>query len=285
MAIRTKLKHLTSDIFLITIGVLLAGLGLESFLIPNKFIDGGITGVSMLAALLTKDIPLAIFLVVLNIPFVLLGTRSIGMSFGIRSAIGIAGLSLAIVFVPYPVLTEDKLLCAIFGGAFIGAGIGFAMRGGGVLDGTEALAILLSRRIGLTVGDLIIMINLVIFTAAAFVMSLPDTMYSILTYFMAARTIDFVIHGWNEYTAVTIISPRHEAIKKNILHELGAGVTIYKGEAGYSGAPQDILFCVVTKLEIYKIKNIAYTEDENAFILSYKIDDAVGGVLKRKKLH
>ncbi|HEX7999186.1 MAG TPA: YitT family protein [Pyrinomonadaceae bacterium] len=270
---------------LIILGILSAGLGLKGFLLSSRFIDGGVTGISMLLS----DVlgwHLAILIPVINLPFIALGYRQIGRQFAIRSALAIAGLSLCLAFVKYPDVTPDKLLTAVFGGFFIGAGIGLAIRGGAVLDGTEIAALLVSKSSHLLkVGDVILILNIFIFSAAAFVLGIESALYSILTYFAASKTIDFLIHGLEEYTAVIVVSERSEEIRAAIISSLNRGVTIYKGRGGLSDAEQDILFCVVTRLEIGKIKDVVVEIDRAAFIVVHALADVDGGVIKKTALH
>jgi uncharacterized membrane-anchored protein YitT (DUF2179 family) len=273
------------NIILIVLGIFSAGLGLKGFLLSSRFIDGGVTGISMLLS----DVlgwPLSILILVINLPFIAIGYRQVGWKFAIKSALAIGGLSLCLAFVKYPDVTPDKLLTAVFGGFFIGAGIGLAIRGGAVLDGTEIAALLVSKSSNLLrVGDVILILNIFIFSAAAFFLGIESALYSILTYFAASRTIDFLIHGIEEYTAVIIISDQSEAIRQAILRVLGRGVTVYKGRRGWTDAEQDILFCVVTRLEIGKVKNVAVEIDETAFIVVHPLADAEGGVIKKTALH
>ena len=271
---------------LIVLGILSAGLGLKGFLLSSRFIDGGVTGVSMLLSNVLGW-PLAILILVINLPFVALGYRQIGRSFAIKSALAIGGLSLCLAFVKYPDVTPDKLLTAVFGGFFIGAGIGLAIRGGAVLDGTEVAALLISKSSSnlLKVGDVILLLNVLIFSAAAFFLGIEPALYSMLTYFAASKTIDFLIHGIEEYTAVIIISDKSEEIRQEIIRYLRRGVTVYKGLGGLSNAEQDILFCVVTRLEIGRVKTVARDLDEAAFIVVQPLADAEGGVIKRRALH
>jgi uncharacterized membrane-anchored protein YitT (DUF2179 family) len=270
---------------LISLGVFSAGMGLHGFLRSSRFIDGGVTGVSMLMAEVL-GIPLSLLILLINLPFVALGYNQIGKAFALRSALAIAGLSVVLATVHYPDVTHDKLLTAVFGGLFIGAGIGLAIRGGAVLDGTEIVALLISKRSGmLRVGDVILGLNVVIFLTAAFVLGVESALYSILTYVSASKTLDFLVHGIEEYTAITIVSEASEAIREQITGMLGRGVTIYKGRGGVSGADQDILFCVVTRLEIGKVKGIAREIDRSAFIITHALGDAEGGRVKRGALH
>jgi uncharacterized membrane-anchored protein YitT (DUF2179 family) len=273
-----------TNILLIVLGILSAGLGLKGFLLSSRFIDGGVTGVSMLLANVFGW-PLAILILAINLPFIALGYRQIGRVFAIKSALAISGLSLTLAFVKYPVVTPDKLLTAVFGGFFIGAGIGLAIRGGAVLDGTEIAALLISKSSNiLKVGDVILLFNIAIFAAAAFFLGIESALYSMLTYFAASKTVDFLIHGVEEYTAVIIMSERSEEIRQAILRDLRRGVTIYKGRGGLSDTEQDILFCVVTRLEIGRIKNAAQDIDPSAFIVVHPLADAAGGVIKRHQL-
>jgi uncharacterized membrane-anchored protein YitT (DUF2179 family) len=271
---------------LITLGILSAGLGLKGFLLPSHFIDGGVTGVSMLVSKVL-GLPLSVLILVINLPFIALGYRQIGKAFAAKSALAIAGLSLALAFVHFPEVTHDHLLSAVFGGFFIGAGIGLAIRGGAVLDGTEVAALLVSKGSTLLrVGDVILILNIFIFSAAAFFLGIETALYSVLTYFAASKTIDFLLHGIEEYNAVIIISAeRSEVIRQSIIRDLGRGVTVYKGRGGMSDAEQDILYCVVTRLEIGSVKKLARGLDDSSFIMVHPLSDAAGGVIKKPGLH
>lgn len=282
---KRKFIRETKNTALIVLGIFSAALGLKGFLLSSRFIDGGVTGVSMLLSDLLK-FPLSILILVINLPFIIIGYRQIGRAFAIKSALAIAGLSLCLAFVKFPDVTPDKLLTAVFGGFFIGAGIGLAIRGGAVLDGTEIAALLVSKSSNLLrVGDVILILNIFIFSAAAFFLGIESALYSILTYFAASRTIDFLIHGIEEYTAVIIISEKSDEIRQAIIRVLSRGVTVYKGRGGMSDAEQDILFCVVTRLEIGRVKTVAGEIDEAAFIVVHPLADASGGVIKKPALH
>lgn len=265
-------------------GILSAGLGLEGFLLPNHFIDGGVTGISMLFSALT-GVKLPVLLIVINAPFILTGFFQITRLFALKSALAILGLSASLLFINYPVVTTDKLLAAVFGGFFLGAGIGLAIRGSCVLDGTEVLALLLSRRMGATVGELIFILNIVIFSVAGIFLGLETAMYSMLTYFAASRTIDFLIHGLEEYTGVMIVSAKGEQIRTALITELGRGVTVFQGKGGFTEAAQEILFCAVTRLEIPRIRSLMADIDETAFIVMSPINDVHGGIIKKRPLH
>jgi uncharacterized membrane-anchored protein YitT (DUF2179 family) len=270
---------------LIAAGILAAAFGLKGFLLSSNFIDGGVTGVSMLLANVSPW-PLSVWLPLVNAPFVVIGYRQMGRAFAIRSALAIAGLSAALATIHFPDVTADRLLTAVFGGFFIGAGIGLAVRGGAVLDGTEIAALLISKRSALMkVGDVILAFNIVLFLAAMSLLGVEPALYSILTYIAAARTLDFVIYGLEEYTAITIVSARSAIIRERIIGELERGVTVYKGYGGMSGVEQEILYCVVTRLEIGKVKTIVRAIDAHAFVVSHPLADAEGGVVKRAMTH
>ena len=273
-----------SNAALIVVGILSAGMGLKGFLLSSNFIDGGVTGVCMLLAKITP-VPLAVWLPVINLPFVALGYQHMGGVFALRSTLAIGGLAATLAFIPYPVVTPDLVLTAAFGGIFLGAGIGLAVRGGAVLDGTEIAALLISRRGDLLkVGDVILLFNVVLFLFAMSVLGVNEALYSILTYVAATKTLDFVLYGIDEYTAITIVSPQHTAIRERITGELGRGVTVYKGYGGLSGTDIEILFCVVTRLEIGKVKAIVRDLDRHAFVVFHPLTGAEGGIVK-KRMH
>src|SRR3954467_9688944 len=231
-------------------------------------------------------VPLSVWLPLVNAPFVAIGYRQMGRPFAIRSALAIGGLSVVLATVHFPDVTPDRLLTAVFGGFFIGAGIGLAVRGGAVLDGTEIAALLISKRSHLLkVGDIILGFNIALFLAAMSILGVEPALYSILTYVAAARTLDFVIYGLEEFTAITIMSSHHARIRERIIGEMQRGVTVYKGYGGLTGAEQDILYCVVTRLEIGKVKTIVRGIDPHAFVVSHALADADGGVVKRAALH
>jgi uncharacterized membrane-anchored protein YitT (DUF2179 family) len=270
---------------LIVLGILSAAMGLKGFLLSSNFIDGGVTGVSMLLAKVTSA-PLSVWLPLVNAPFVAVGYRQMGRAFAVRSALAIAGLAGALATIRFPDVTPDLLLTSVFGGFFIGAGIGLAVRGGAVLDGTEIAALLISKRSHLLkVGEVILIFNVVLFLAAMTVLGVEPALYSILTYVAAAKTLDFVIYGLEAYTAITIVSSQSAAIRTRIISELERGVTVYKGFGGLTGTEQEILYCVVTRLEIGKVKTIVRALDQQAFIVSHVLADAEGGVVKRAALH
>ncbi len=275
----------SSNAFLIIMGILSAGMGLHGFLASSNFIDGGITGVCMLLAKIT-GFPLSLLIPLINFPFIILGYRQLGPAFAVRSSLAIIGLSLALSLIHYPDVTPDRLLTAVFGGFFIGAGIGFAVRGGAVLDGTEIAALLISKKSSLVrLGDVILIFNIVLFLTAIAVLGVESALYSILTYFTAARTLDFIIHGIDEYTAVTIISEKNALIRAAITNDLNRSVTIFAGWGGVSGDQKEIIYCVITRLEISKIKTIVRELDPQAFLVVQSLADVMGGTLPRSIAH
>ena len=205
---------LIKEFFFIILGILIAGFGLKSFLIPNGFIDGGITGISLLISFLTP-ISVSILIFILNIPFMFLANKHIGKTFAIKTFLAISGLSLSLIFIQYPVITPDKLLVAVFGGFLLGAGVGLAVRGGSVLDGTEVLSIYLNKKTGWSIGEIIFIINVIIFSFAASLLGIEAALYSILTYLAASKTIDFFVQGIEEYIGITVISKKSDELKKN----------------------------------------------------------------------
>ncbi len=270
------------------LGVSSAGFGLKGFLIPNGLIDGGVMGISLITQSKT-EIPLSLLIIVFNLPFLFLGYKQISRNFSIKSIVAITALALAVALIPYPIVTKDKLLVAVFGGFFLGAGIGLVIRGGGVIDGTEVLAIHLSRRNSLTVGDFILLFNILIFSVAYYLFEPEVALYSILTYLAASKTVDFILEGIEEYTGVTIISTRSLQITEMIKNKLGRGLTIYSGRKGFgkSGASDqhvDIIFTVITRLEINRLTSEVEKIDPKAFLYMQSIKDTRGGMVKKLPL-
>ena len=270
---------------LILAGCLSAGLGLHGFLITSNLIDGGVTGVSMLLSS-TTGWPLSIFIPLVNLPFVFVGYRYLGKAFAVRSILGISGLAAVLALVHFPVVSNDRVLDAVFGGFFLGAGIGLAVRGQAVLDGTEIAALLISRHSSLVkVGDVVLGFNVVLFVIAMAVLGVDSALYSILTYMAAARTLDFIIHGIEEYVAITIMSHESDFIRRRITGELARGVTVYRARGGLSGDEREILYCVVTRLEIGRIRMIIREIDERAFVIVQPLADVQGGTLRKRAVH
>lgn len=281
-------RHI-KDFILISIGVVLATIGLKEFLLPNNFLDGGAMGLSLLSEIIT-GIELSILIVLINLPFIIIGAKQISMEFAVKSALAILALSLLVHFITLPAITTDKLLISVFGGFFLGAGIGFAIRGGAVIDGTEVLAIYVSKKTSLSVGDFISVFNVILFSFSALLVSVETAMYSMLTYFAASKTVDFIINGIEEYIGVTIVSRNSIEVKQAIIDNLGRGVTVYNSESGYGKTgvnfnENKILFCVVTRLEVTRLLLEIDKIDEEAFVVQHSIKDTKGGMIKKRPLH
>ena len=263
---RQNALHTARDVLFMLLGVLSAGFGLKGFLIPNDFIDGGVTGISLLIHEKTK-FPLAFLIIIINLPFIILAWHQIGKIFSLKSAAAISLLAVAVATIPYPVVTNDKLLISVFGGFFLGAGIGLTIRGGGVIDGTEILAIFFNRKSSLSV---------------------EIALYSILIYLAASKTVDFILEGIEEFTGVIIISPRSAQIAQRIRTKLGRGLTIYSGKKGYGKTgetyPTEIIFTVITCLEISRLNAEIEKIDSGAFVVMHSIRDTRGGMVKRRSL-
>lgn len=291
---KTRIRKLVrantiKEVLLIWAGIGSATLGLKGFLLPNGFMDGGVTGISLLVSRLT-GLDLSVLIILINLPFIYIGSKQISRQFAVKTLCAVIGLSFLVHFVEIPEITHDKLLISVFGGFFLGAGIGLAIRGGSVIDGTEVLAVFVSRKSSLTVGDFIAVFNVLLFASAALLIDLETAMYSMLTYLAASKTVDFLINGIEEYMGITIISPRAEEIKTAIIENLGMAVTVYKGEGGYgkSGRVEEdrkIIFAVVTRLEVQKLKVEVEKIDPKAFVIQHTINDTKGGMIKKRPLH
>ena len=281
---------LLQDLLLIIAGTLTAGFALKGFLAPNHFFDGGVTGISLLLHEL-YHFNLSYLIVIVNLPLIIISYFTLGKKFAIKTFACIALLSIWLLFFPYPVITTDKLLISIFGGFFIGLGIGLIMRAGSALDGVEILALYTFKKTPFTVTEIILVINIGIFSIAAIKLGMETAMYSILTYLTATRTIDFVVEGIEAYTGVTIISGKSELIKYRLVNELNRGITVYKGERGFlpgqfeTSTDCDIIFTVVTRLELRKLKNVVHEVDPKAFVFANTIKEATGGILRRRQEH
>lgn len=272
---------------LISIGIFSAAFGFKGFLLTNHFIDGGATGISLLISALTK-IPLYYLIIAVNLPFIIMAYHLMGRAFAVKTAMAISGLALVLATVTFPNVTNDNLLVAVFGGFFLGAGIGFAIRGGAVIDGTEVLAIFLSRKLGATIGDIIIGINILIFAAAARFLGVEIALYSMITYLAASKTLDFIIEGIEEYIGVTIVSSHSEEIRQMIINKLGRGVTVYQGKRGYGRKGEtrevEILYTVITRLEVNKLNTELAKIAPSAFVVMHSVKDTKGGMIKRRPL-
>lgn len=286
---RLEFRRSLADLVYITLGVLMAAIGLKGFLLPNQFLDGGAMGVALLLEIVS-GYDLSLLIVLVNLPFIILGGRQISWSFALKSSLAIFALATLVHFLNFPAFTADKLLIAVFGGFFLGAGIGFSIRGGAVIDGTEVLAISVSRQASLTVGDFIALFNVLLFCVATLLVNLETAMYSMLTYIAASKTVDFIINGIEEYIGVMIISDEADDIQQVIWNKLGRGVTAFKADGGYASQEEHlpdrkVIFCVITRLEVSKILLEVAKVDKGAFIIQYPIKEAKGGMIKKRPLH
>lgn len=282
------LKRYVKDALLITAGIFSASFGFKGFLLTNHFIDGGATGISLLISALTK-IPLYLLIIGVNIPFIILAYKVMGRQFAIKTMLAITGLSICLATITFPNITNDNLLVAVFGGFFLGTGIGLAVRGGAVIDGTEVLAIFLSRKFGTTIGDIIIVINVFIFSAAAYFLSIEVALYSMITYLSASKTLDFIVEGIEEYIGITIVSSHSKEIREMIINIMGRGVTVYSGKRGYGKRGEtrdgDIIYTVITRLELNKLNTEIEKIEPDAFVVMNSVKDTKGGMIKKRPLN
>lgn len=275
------------NLLLILMGTSLAVLAMKGFMIPNRFMDGGITGISILLHEIFH-INISFLVIVLNVLFVYLGYKHIGKTFAVQTTIAVLLLSIGLLFISINPITHDKLLIAIFGGILIGTGVGLVIRGGGVIDGAEVIAVFTGRKTGFSNSEIIMLINTIIFIVAAFQFGIETAMYSIITYFTATRATNYVVDGIEEFTAMNIISARQDEIKSFLVNELGKGITVYKGERGYlpesfdSKTDCEIIVTIVTRLEIKQIRDGILNIDPYAFIYVHSVKEATGGILKAK---
>ena len=275
------------NLLLILLGSVLAVLAMKGFMIPNKFMDGGITGISILLHEIFH-INISFLVIILNILFIYLGYKRIGKTFAVQTSIAVILLSVGLLFIDINPITHDKLLIAIFGGILMGTGVGLVIRGGGVIDGAEVIAVFTGRRTGFSNSEIIMLINTIIFAVAALQFGIETAMYSIITYFTATKATDYVVDGIEEFTAMNIISAQQEEIKKFLVNELGKGITVYKGERGYLPGSFDIksdceiIVTIVTRLEIKQIEEGIREIDPKAFVYVQSIKEATGGILKTK---
>jgi uncharacterized membrane-anchored protein YitT (DUF2179 family) len=286
---RINIARAIKDVLFISLGVLAAAFGLKSFLLPNDFLDGGVVGISLLVNTLT-DINLSYLLIIINIPFIVIAYTQIARIFAVKTLVAIGLLAIALSVLDFPMVTHDKLLVSFFGGFFLGLGIGLSIRGGCVIDGTEVLAIYTSRKTALTVGDIILILNIVIFSVAAYLVNIETALYAILTYLVASKTVDFVVHGIEEYTSVMIVSQKSDEIMKAITQRMGRGVTVLKGKTGYGKKGHrtteiDVLYSVITRLELQRLKTEIAKIDDDAFVVENSVNDIKGGMIKKRSLH
>jgi uncharacterized membrane-anchored protein YitT (DUF2179 family)/predicted metal-dependent HD superfamily phosphohydrolase len=286
----SKLQGYLQEYLLIVVGVLIAAVALKGFLVPNHFFDGGVTGLSLLIHEL-YHVNLALVIVLMNIPLIVIGYFTVGKAFTIKTFVAVVLLGIVLQTLPVFDLTHDKLLISIFGGVFLGLGVGLNMRAGAALDGIEVLALYTLKRTSFTITEIILGINIIIFSVAAFKFGVETALYSCLTYFAASRTIDYVVEGLQAFTGVTIISSESQLIKHELVNNLKRGITVYKGERGFLpesfevSSDCDIIFTVITRFELRKLKNLIYEVDPNAFVFANTIKEASGGIISRKQHH
>jgi uncharacterized membrane-anchored protein YitT (DUF2179 family) len=268
------------------VGVALAAIALEAFMLPNKFLDGGVTGIAILINL-QFGINLNLLLFVLNIPFLIMGYKKIGKTFAVQATISVFLLIIILEFIHMDPVTNDKVLIAVFGGFLMGTGIGFIIRGGGLIDGFEVITDFTQKNSAFSGSEITLFLNSLIMLAAAFFFGIETAMYSLLTYFTAIKVTDYVVDGFEEYTALTIISKDHELVKELIVKRFGKAISVYKGERGY--LPEtfhihhdcDIIMAVVTRLEIHRIKKAIAQIDPKAFFYVQTIKEVKGGIVKQ----
>jgi len=282
-------RHAVTQTAFVLAGVLSAAFGLKGFLLPNEFIDGGVTGISMLVSQLT-GIPLSLLIILINIPFIVLGYFQLGPKSAFKSMAAILALAGALLVLSFSPLTHDKLLIAVFGGFFLGAGVGLAMRGGSVLDGTEILAVYISRKVPGSIGDIILVINIIIFGVAAWLLSVETALYSILAYLSAAKTVDFVLVGIEEYTGLTIISFHSTEIRQMITDKMRRGATVYEctqgyGSHGHQHMKVEAIFTIITRLEVMRLTDEVRKIDPHAFLFMQSVNETKGGLVKPRALH
>jgi uncharacterized membrane-anchored protein YitT (DUF2179 family)/predicted metal-dependent HD superfamily phosphohydrolase len=280
----------TKDTLLVLIGLIISGIAYKGFLVPNRFFDGGISGISLLISNIFQ-INLPLLIVLLNLPLIVMSYFTVGKKFAIRSLLCIIFLSIYLALLPDFALTSDKLLISIFGGIFLGLGMGLVMRAGATLDGIDVLALYTFKKTSFSITEIIMALNILIFAIAAFKYGIETALYSILTYFAATFSCDYVVEGIQAYTGVTIISSKNEVIKYKLVNQLGRAIMVYKGERGFipgkfdSSTDCDIIFTVVTRLEMRKLKNLVYEVDAHAFVFASSIKEASGGIINRKHGH
>ncbi|MGB0980717.1 MAG: YitT family protein [Winogradskyella sp.] len=279
----SKTYNFISEYGQIALGIVLASIGLKAFLLPNGFLDGGVTGMALLVRT-QFNISISVLLIVFSIPFLILGYYTVSKRIVLKSIVSIIGLALFIHFENFDTITEDKLLISIFGGLFLGAGIGIAIRNGSVLDGSEILGIYLNDKFGFSIGQVILLFNIILFGITAYVISTEVALYSILTYIVTAKVTDLTIEGFEDFIGVTIVSNEYPKVKHAIMQQLGAGLTTYKGSKGFgsNGEQQDfdIIHTIINRIDIKKMHRIINKIDENAFIIEFDVNSVKGGVLR-----
>ena len=280
----TNLKQLLAEIFQIFFGIILASIGLKAFLLPNGFLDGGVIGIAILISQLIH-LNISVILITVSIPFLIIAWKTLTKKIALKSFLSIATLAIFIHFENFTSVTDDKLLIAIFGGLFLGAGIGITIKNGAVLDGSEILGIFINNRFGISIGKVILLFNIVLFTITAFVISVEVSMYSILTFLITAKVIDLMIEGFEDYVGLMIVSENSELIESGLIKKIGIGITTYKGINGYGQTglkdQKEIIHTVINRIDINRTYRLIETIDKNAFIIEFDVNNVKGGLLKK----
>jgi len=280
----TNLKQTFSESFQISVGILLASIGLKGFLLPNGFLDGGVTGISILISQLS-GLNISIVLLIVSVPFLVIAWKTLTKKIFLKSLLSITALAIFIHFENFSSVTDDKLLIAIFGGLFLGFGIGLTIKNGAVLDGSEILGIFINYRFGVSIGKVILLFNIVLFLITALLISVEVSMYSILTFLITAKVIDLTIEGFEDYVGLMIVSTNHEEIKNGLINEIGVGITVYKGEKGYGqrGVQEQskIIHTVINRIDINRTYRLIEELDEKAFVIEFDVNNVKGGILKK----
>ena len=280
----TNVKQLFFESAQICLGIILASIGLKAFLLPNGFLDGGVTGIAILVSQVF-NVNISVVLLIVSIPFLVLAWNTLTKQIVIKSFLSITALAIFIHFENFSSITDDKLLIAIFGGLFLGSGIGLAIKNGAVLDGSEILGIFINNRFGISIGKVILLFNIILFSITALVISIEVSMYSILTFLITAKIIDLTIEGFEDYVGLMIVSDQANEIEDGLIHEIGVGITIYKGAKGYgSRGVQDqseIIHTVINRIDIRRTYSLIEKIDEKPFIIEFDVNNVQGGILKK----
>ena len=277
-------KQVLNQTFQISLGIVLASIGLKAFLLPNGFLDGGVTGIAILISQIF-DVNISMILLITSIPFLILAWHTLTRLIVLKSFIAITALAIFIQFENFSSITDDKLLIAIFGGLFLGSGIGLAIKNGAVLDGSEILGIYVNTRFGISIGKVILIFNIILFSITAFLLSIEVSMYSILTFLITAKVIDLMIEGFEDYVGLMIISDQSKEIANRLIEEVGAGITMYKGSKGYGSRglqnQTEIIHTVINRIDIRRTYNLIDEIDSKSFIIEFDVNNVKGGILKK----
>ena len=277
---KTRIRQLTISFIELTVGAIVAAFAIEEFLVPNHIFDGGVTGISMIVAHFIP-LPLGILIFFINLPFMLIAYKRRGSAYVIKIMYAIALFSIMTgVFAPVENATEEMLLAITYGGVLLGVGVGLVLRGGGCLDGTEVVAVLLNQNISVSTGQIILFFNVFIFAIAGIIFSLDRGMYSLLMYFISSKVIDVVEIGLESTKSIMIITDDGRALADEIFEKLGRTVTFMRGEGLVSNSEKDILYVVVTRAEIHELKMLLSEFDGSTFTTISEVSEIVGRHIK-----